>query len=480
MIIAASLSILVPLLIGFLLVCLLWPNQNFKPSLLFFQVSLAAGPGIGVFSCSFFLVLSVDGPSRSAFLGLQLAVLLSLAAAMGYRLKTKRQQESVEVSFVEPPRFRFRRLLAAAFLLALGAAIITFIFLSLKMPHGDWDAWAVHNMRARFIFRAGDQWKDGFSDLLEWSSPDYPLMIPASIAAFWSLIGSDTVIVPAMVALLFTLATVGLVTSSLCLLRGRSQGFLAGLILLCTPLFITHGASQYLDVPFGFLCLATIVLVSLHDSLPKGNNLLHLAGLSAGLSAWTKNEGLLFLLAILVGRFAVTVAKRGLRTAFMQLLSILAGMFPVLAVLVYFKARFAGSNAFLSPQGQGTLAKLIDPSRYLEILDAYKNQILGFGGWSVSIAVVLAFYLLIMGITVEEKQKQVIGTSIIAISIMLAGYFILYLITPRDLGWDLLVSLNRLLLQLFPSLLFTYFLLVRTPEEALIRKETQLAASALN
>jgi len=63
---------------------------------------------------------------------------------------------------------------------------------------------------------------------------------------------------------------------------------------------------------------------------------------------------------------------------------------------------------------------------------------------------------------------------------MFAGYFIIYLITPRDLAWHLLVSLNRLFLQLFPSLLFTYFMIVRTPERAVVRKESHLAAPALS
>ncbi|HEV8483741.1 MAG TPA: glycosyltransferase family 39 protein [Blastocatellia bacterium] len=480
MIFSAAISILIPLLIGLLLVCLLWPNQKFTLSLFLIQASLAAAPGIGFFSCCFFLLLCFHGPSRSGLLALQLTVLVSLGAALAYRLKTKRREEAVEVSRKASGRFRFRRILGAAFLVALISAIITFIFVSLERPHGDWDAWAVHNMRARFIFRAGDQWRDVFSDLLEWSSPDYPLMIPGSIAGFWTLIGNDTVVVPAMLALLFTFATVGLLTSSLWVLRSRSQGFLAGLILLCTPLFITHGASQYLDIPFGFLCLATLTLVSLHESLPKGNNLLLLAGASAALSAWTKNEGLLFLVAILVGRFAVIVAKRGLSVSIKQMLSFGAGLLPVFAVLIYFKNHFAKSNAFLSPQGQSTLAKLIDPSRYLQILDASKDQILTFGAWPVSIGVLLAFYLLLMGITVDEKLRQAIGTSMIAFSIVLAGYFIIYLITPRDLAWHLLVSLNRLFLQLYPSLLFVYFLVVRSPEDALMRKDTQLAAVALD
>ena len=62
----------------------------------------------------------------------------------------------------------------------------------------------------------------------------------------------------------------------------------------------------------------------------------------------------------------------------------------------------------------------------------------------------------------------------------LFGNVVLTFMTKLASGyWHLLVSLNRLFLQLYPSLLFVYFLIVRTPEEALMRKDSQLAAATL-
>jgi hypothetical protein len=40
------------------------------------------------------------------------------------------------------------------------------------------------------------------------------------------------------------------------------------------------------------------------------------------------------------------------------------------------------------------------------------------------------------------------------------------LTTPQDLAWQLRTSLDRLLLQLWPSAVFLYLLVVRTPEQA--------------
>ncbi|MDP7078247.1 MAG: hypothetical protein QF415_00045, partial [Candidatus Undinarchaeales archaeon] len=47
---------------------------------------------------------------------------------------------------------------------------------------------------------------------------------------------------------------------------------------------------------------------------------------------------------------------------------------------------------------------------------------------------------------------------------MFMGYVMVYLITPNDLGWHILTSRDRLLLHLWPSFLFSFFLLVKSTE----------------
>ncbi|HEY3038658.1 MAG TPA: hypothetical protein VGJ66_07965, partial [Pyrinomonadaceae bacterium] len=74
------------------------------------------------------------------------------------------------------------RTLAIVFSLMLVLAVADLVILAIKKPHGEWDAWAIWNMRARFIFRAGPFWRDAFSYVIDRSRPDYPILIPASIA----------------------------------------------------------------------------------------------------------------------------------------------------------------------------------------------------------------------------------------------------------------------------------------------------------
>ena len=299
--------------------------------------------------------------------------------------------------------------------------------------------------------------------------PDYPLLIPAAIARCWAHIGHETLVVPAVVSMLFAFATVGLIFSSLSILRSRSQGFLAGLVLLGTPFFIQQGASQQADVPLGFFFLATIVLFFLQDRLPKNNHgLLSLAGMTAGFSAWTKHEGLLFLACVIISRLSVMVRVQDRKVFLRQAFSFAAGLAPVLATVVYFKTQIATPNEFISFPGlQVAVDRLTDGSRYLQVGKAWAEEMVHSGNWIFSLLLLLVFYLLAVGINPDKAIKPALASSLVLLCLLLAGYFLVYVTSPYDLHWTVATSLNRLLLQLWPSLLLVFFLVVNTPEQAM-------------
>ena len=478
MILNLVLSVLIPQLIAFILISAMWPRETPNRSHLLLKCCLAVGPGFGILSCVYFLQLSLFGPSRKGLAAAQIALLICALAILFYRLKSTKDVPASEPVPTVLPRSRLQLILSVLFIVAIVSATLTFVFLSLKQPHGEWDAWAVYNMKARFLFRAGDNWRDLFYEPTGWTSPDYPLLIPTAIAACWTLMGRETVVVPILVALLFTFATIGVVYRSVSHLRGKSQGLLAGLVLACTPFFIMHGANQYTDVPLGFFLLATIALLHLQDVLPERQHrffqyrFLMLAGAMMGLSAWTKNEGVLFLAAILASRFAVFVPRNGLKVYLKQVSNVAIGLIPVLLVVIYFKATLATPNRMLfPPQGPSLVDKLLDASRYWITLDAFITQGLGFGNWAVSLTALLLFYLLLLGLGVKQNEGAGIAASLIALGIMLAGYFAAFVLSPLDVSGHIASSLNRVLLQLWPSFIFIFFLIVRTPEQALMKSE---------
>src|SRR5215510_849238 len=470
------LSILAPQITAFILISAVWPGQTRIRSHFLLKCCLSIGAGLGLLSCVYFLQLALFGPSRKGLVIALVAVVIPAIALFVYRLRSNKDASQSEC--IREPISRMELILSVLFIVAVASAVATFVFLSVREPHGEWDAWAVYNMKARFLFRAGNDWRDLFREPTGWTSPDYPLLIPAGIAACWTLMGGETVAVPITFGMLFTIATIGVVYISVSLLRGKNQGLLAGLILACTPFLPIHGANQYTDVPLGFFLCATLALFHLQDTLPEQtyrffeHGFLVLAGVMLGFSTWTKNEGVLFLVAIFVARFVALAPAKGLKSYGRQLAIVGVGLVPVLLVVFYFKVTLATPNRMLfPPQGPGFFEKLLDTSRYWIVLNAFVTEGLVFGKWVVSLTACLLFYLLLIGLSINQKEVTNVVASLIALGIMLIGYFMALVMSPLDLSGHIATSLNRVLLQLWPSFILVFFLMVRTPDQALARSE---------
>jgi hypothetical protein len=359
------------------------------------------------------------------------------------------------------------RILGLCFYVVLAVSLTTMLVLVIKSPHGQWDAWSIWNLKARYIFRGGADWRNAFSGILQYSHRDYPLLLPLSIAGSWILTGRETLAEAATLSFLFTLAVIVLLASSLGTLRSRGQGYVAGLLLLGSALFIPEGASQLADVPAGFFYLAAAVSLALyHASAASEGRHLALSGLAAGFAAWTKNEGILFLVAITTALFLFGFPKASLTMRARKMAPFLAGAIPVVLVLGAFKVGVSGAaNDILSAESR--LQKLLSLSRYTRIGQEFANLLWGYGGWGVSGIVLLCGYLALLGVSVEPRNKPTVYTLVGALCIMFAGLLFVFVLTPYDLNWHLQAALPRLLLQMWPMFLFTFFLIARTPESAL-------------
>jgi hypothetical protein len=227
-----------------------------------------------------------------------------------------------------------------------------------------------------------------------------------------------------------------------------------------------------------------------HDRLPDGRHpILVLAGVAAGLVAWTKNEGLLILLVVLLARFFVVAGAEGWKNAVKQVLWMMAGVLPVLLVIAAFKLNLAPSTDLFADQSIHKIwGRLTDLQRYKTILGAYIQTALTFTqgipdirtGFRLNVGIAgivfLAVYLFLSGIAVERKDKGNILSVLMVTLIILGSYFVVYLITPHNLDWHLVTSLNRLFLQLWPAIIVITFIAARTPEMVFPQEEHQRRA----
>jgi hypothetical protein len=478
-----ALSLALPCLTGYLLLSCLWPGPRPAGARLLLGC-LAVGCGLGISSCFLFAWLVLAGPPGDGFRCAEVAAYLGGGGLLGLARWRQRLRDG-PASAPQParppePLNWIAPVLTALFGLAVALKLAECVLKSFESPHGIGDAWFTWNMRARFLYRGGEHWTDAFSNLIGEAVGDYPLLLPLSIARGWHYLGRDSQVVPATVALLFTFATVGTLFAGLTVLRGRSQGALAGLLLLGTFFYVYVGYAQVADVPLSFFFLAALTLLAVQDAFAPGAGPTALAaGLMTGFAAWTKNEGLLFAGAVVLGRL-LTGLRRPWRGRAREAALLLLGALPVACVLAYFKLRLAPASSLVEGQGwQSTLDRLGDYPRYRLILAHLVGRILLLGGdgvhpppqsWGGGMVLLLAVYPVLLGRAPEGARKAPAAPVLVVVLLMLLGYAFVYVVSPVSMGGlpgFLFGNLSRLLLHLWPLALFGVFLSAATPEEAL-------------
>lgn len=413
--------------------------------------ALAIGLGLGLASCTFFVALEAFDGGRAGVIGID-ALLLAAALVVWRRAGAVPAAPSTPLAGRE-------RLLAAALLVAAAAAATSFLANTLQDPHGRWDAWATWNLRARWLAEAGPVWRDGFAKPT--IHGDYPLLLPGTVARLWVYGGGRDLVAPAAVAAAYGAALILLLYAALASLRDRTQGLIGALCLLGTPFLLRIVAWQYADVPLAFNLLAVVALLALADHDPAGGRLLRLwAGVAAGLLAWSKNEGMVLVLGIVLVQGALMLARRAppLRGAAW----FLAGLLPPAAVVLWFKLTLSPLSPQFHRQRATMLEQVADLSRYEAIGRAALYELIHGVG---AILLALAVYGILLGRARDQRARRHATGVLAIVGFAALAYGFTYLTSRVDLHWLLSYSMDRLLLQLWPCSLFAALLYLASPGE---------------
>ena len=415
------------------------------------------GIAVGVASAAGFTLLAAGIHAPTLFLTLDAAIWLTGAGCtLALRRSAASNPAGRDVAPRDPPSAVVVGLLLSG---ALAIAASWFVATSSVYPHGEWDAWAQWNLRARFFFRGFEDgtWRNAFAPVLAWSHPDYPMLLPMSIARLWVYGGSETVLAPIAFSGLMAAGTVAAAALGIAHTRGATRGGLAAAALLACPSLVRYSAAQCADVALGFFLLCAFILWARAEERPGTPLLWMLAGAAAALAAWTKNEGL-----AAFGIVAAAVAAerwwstRSLRDAGW----LLAGAAPVLLVVLAFKLALAPPSYFTSEQSLAqAAASLTDAGRIRLVVSAFGRELWTTGASTIGVLPVLALFVLVRG--VDVRASAVAHVAIAAMMLLLVVYAAAYLVTPKDLAWQLRTSLDRLILQVVPTLTWATVTLCR-------------------
>jgi hypothetical protein len=267
--------------------------------------------------------------------------------------------------------------------------------------------------------------------------------------------GVESEYAPMLIGAGFTFGIIGLMVVSVHALRGPNRAALAGLMLLSSPAFHVHGATQASDFPVAFFILGTFALLMLSESdTGRRNAYIALAGVFAGLSAWTKNEGFLFIVALVVARGVVLLARREGPRIKQEVVPFLAGLGPVLVFIFFYKISFAPVNDLIEAQGSETLARLTDLSRYLTVGKEFLYQLVRLDARFSTPFVFLAAVLLLHRVDRASFRQIGVLTPLLTALLMAAGYFIVFVTTYFEITWHLYTANVRLFIHFWPAVTF--------------------------
>jgi hypothetical protein len=459
---------------GFLLVVNLYRVNSYSSFLLVF--SLSFGAGAGIFSILFFLwsLLFYPGYSVVGFISFVAVVIVAFIA---FTIK-KRLKDLLGIFSIVRHINLITVILVISFIVSSVFAVIELAKIFFELPNGGWDAWAIWNLRARFIFFGKQDWHVSFSPELSWSHIDYPLLLPSLIAGNCAVLGQYSRKVPIIIAFLFYLNLVMVFIGVVWKSKGINLALLGGIVLSTLPDYIYQSASQYADVPLAFFFLASCVLVYTSEIEGEQNLVPYLLGIFVGIAAWTKNEGLSFVVALLLSKLIIILFATRLslsrKLQIRQSMKIVLGLLLPLLALSLFKSSFPYKNDILGHLDVSTIVNLLSSGdRYKKIFIAFVQQFVNFGGLKFPLGIfpLMVIYGLIMGKKrFNSHNFSAIIQIILILLIMFLQYFAIYLITPHPLDWHIATTIDRLIMQLFPSILFTLLIIFMDPFEIPLHK----------
>lgn len=460
MTVGSTLALVMPALAVYAMLARLWCRSESAMTSRVLAAALSPGLGIGLASVVYFVLLLLiadHGFAVAADAGIWcVADVWLLAGLLARRGKAPERQARASES-AAPVLWRpALGVTAAGCLILLGVVGVSFYLHTAVNPHGEWDAWAIWNLRARSIARGAPNWAAVFSPALDWSNPDYPLLLPLTVARLWAYSGRESAVVPAVVAMLFCLSSLAVLVVSIGRLRGWSVGLLSGMVLLMARTYVFQSACQCADVPIGFFILVTTCFVATGLRAPQPASALLIAGCAAGLAAWTKNEGLVLLVWVVLVSMVPASRLRKLAHA-------AAGAAAPGSALTVFKLSLAPPNYLLGGQSlSDILAKLVDSSRWTLVMDRLTPLV---PRWGAVPGGALASLGLAVALTARLDRRAVTyaGAGLGLVLAMLVSYSLVYVITPKPLDWQIATSFDRLFTQLWPTLVWAAFQLSGEP-----------------
>ena len=429
MILGFILGFVITLLTGYFAVSIIERDMELR-----FRILFSVPLGFGINSIFYFLYLYLN-INNFKYFGVFELIVTAILALLYYN------EEKPNIS-----KHKFKKLSGWFYFLNLYAVLI-FLKYFINNPMGSWDGFRIWNIKAVFLMQNLPLWKNVFTLPHFMSHNDYPMLLPSLTARMWNYTGTENFAVNITIALFFTFGLVYLLYQALEYFKSGKVAIVVTSVFMILDIFLVNGAAQCADIPLAYMYLCCIV--SLFFYFKKGKfSYIILSTLFAFLSAWTKNEGMMFFAAYFVVVVVWMLRKSMLKKAGMLLLLSAAAV----GFISWFKHVSGASNDLVMGFFALKTYKFgLDFVRYLIILKTFAQML--FTKFTLLLALIL---LCSKGFKIKENNKMPFVLSCIIFVFCTVGYFCVYLFSPHDITWLVQNSMDRIILQMLPIFLFIF------------------------
>lgn len=380
--------------------------------------------------CIMYIALSVGWISIVYFFGLilNLHILATAAIALGSLALVLRKLQA----HVYPKGDKAGFISVA--ILVTGIVILTNKADELATAYGEWDAWAIWNLHAKYL--ADPQyWQNIFLNH-SYAHSDYPLAVPATIAFFTRLLPPGHLNDISFAFHCLVLVCIPLLIYLMVMTKSKIVAAIAFLLIATNQHYIQQGVAQYADTLLAFFFLCAFVAI---DHYWEDKQMTAIAGFMLGCCLWTKNEGAI--IAIIFILFYSRLLFHKSRISFFA-----AGILLPLLAWSILKIVYTPENDVISKQGSKTFSYLLQPERYVHVSRYFFSNLYQY---FAPVLFGLALYLLRC-----VSRRQLPAKQVLLLACCALAYCGVYIITPQDLEWHLSTSQNRLMHQLMPAMMY--------------------------
>jgi hypothetical protein len=419
-------------------------------------LAAAAGWGISGF-LTFIGILTLGHWHNGYVLGLHGALLLTLTV-FGHPKWIKHFLSLRD-------HFRFRQKSCGLWAI-LALAMLPLWELAQFFPHGGWDAWQVWNFKAKFLFLAGERWRELFDPQLWRSSPHYPLLLPLINVWGWTFTPQAPPAGPMITGFLMTAAITGLIFAILRETTHHDTAILAPLLLITHPFFGLLAISQYSDLLLGYYLL-TALLCLLKALNENSQRHALLAGFFLGCLGFTKPEGVIAagcVLLTLIAQQGRLYLKQDRPAKHLFAIKAVVSTLTVssLPLVIFHIFLSPGNQTFVNGWAASPPIPHLERLKFVLVFLLSELEVTGLVKWQILSGKWHGVWLA-LGIGVILGGKHCFRSNLWIIPLSTGLYVtvvVFYYLTNTyfDLSWWLRVSLHRILFSLLPLFVLWTFL----------------------